>query len=163
MFYKHQGIGHLAQIENPQQDVFIICPNTRIQLGVLENPTGNDMRIIVNGDVPLMVLRNNVQVQCGLDGAVRNNCAMVGGFVQVLLQRIGPTTFSTAVYETSSSSSGVNYDYDYSNPPEEEEEDYFVAIMMMVNATDNVTIRGMTFTGNVFRLIQSLVAHLLLF
>jgi hypothetical protein len=94
-----------------------MCPNTRIDVGTFANPTANDTRI-VHGDVPLMVLRSNVEVRCGLDGSVHNSCALVGGFVQLLMQHVAILSESPYYYVVS-------------------------------NRTDNVTIRGMTFTGNI--------------
>ena len=82
-----------AQIDRPQQQTFIMCPNTRIKLGVLTDVfAGLNQTKITHGDVPLMILRENIQVQCGHDGSVHNHCILEGGFLQVLLQWIVPTT-----------------------------------------------------------------------
>jgi hypothetical protein len=109
----------VAQYENPEQNRFIMCPNTRIQLGVMNDPANGDYTI-GNGDIMLVISRDNVEVVCGDDGRVENNCVMDGGFVQVLLQQglIGP-----------------NKDLLYETAP----------------TVDNTTIRGMTFTGELFK------------
>ncbi|CAB9515510.1 expressed unknown protein [Seminavis robusta] len=102
-----------AQIESPEQLLFILCPHTRIKLGVLANPIAGDTNI-VHGDTPLMILRENVEVRCGIDGSVDNHCILDGGFVQVLLQPHLP----------------LDKEHVWKSRP-----------------TDNVTIRGLTFTG----------------
>lgn len=102
-----------AQINHPEQLTFVMCPNIRIKLAVMANPAANDFRL-VNGDSPLMAVRENVEIRCGLDGSVDNNCVFEGGFLQVLLQPSLPD---------------VEIELDA--------------------RTDNVTIRGMTFTGKI--------------
>lgn len=105
-----------AQYNNLDQLLFIVCPNTRVKMGILANPTGGDMNII-GGDVPLIVTRPNVEVRCGLDGSVRNNCVLDGGFLHILLQ-----------IETSDTQGSITKDY-------------------TSERTDNVTIQGITMTG----------------
>jgi hypothetical protein len=76
---------------------------------------------IVKGDHPLIVVAPNTVVQCGLDGHRNNSCVLNGGFLQVLLQ----TQLPGIKHEVS--------DYGFL------EKNYIV---------DNVTIRGLTFTGD---------------
>jgi hypothetical protein len=88
-----------------------------------------------------MVLRSNVEIRCGLDGSVHNNCALVGGFLQLLMQvelipEWGLTTFvNTTTYTTTNTTTTTS---------SSEYDQYFLAN----NQNDNVTIRGLTFTGN---------------
>ncbi|CAB9513785.1 expressed unknown protein [Seminavis robusta] len=96
---------------NPEQDLFIICPNTTITIGIMANPVLGDFNV-VNGDFALTLFRPNVEVRCGLDGAVENRCILDGGFIQV-------TTVSQITTE------------------------------LGIESTDNVTIRGLTFTGQI--------------
>ncbi|CAB9497535.1 expressed unknown protein [Seminavis robusta] len=109
-----------AQIEQPNQTQFILCPATRIRIGqVVANPSASDTQIIIiDGDVPLMFLRSNVEVVCGLDGALDNNCILDGGSVQVLFHH--PVL-----------------------PSVNQKDELFEADVR----TDNITIRGITFTG----------------
>ena len=107
------------QMKTPDKLLYIMCPNTTIQLGVLANALVNDTRF-VQGDTPLVVLQPNVEVRCGLDGSVFNQCVLEGGFVQVLLQPIVPS--------------------------EQEHGEVYTS-----GRTDNVTIRGLTFTGQLFQ------------
>ena len=64
---------------------FILCPNTYIKLGVLRNPSANDFEFI-NGDYPLIPFKDDVTIQCGLDGSRTNNCTLEGGLLQILAQ-----------------------------------------------------------------------------
>ena len=64
-------------------DAFIMCPNTYISVGTLADPNIHDNRII-DGDYPLMAIRENVTIQCGMDGRRENNCILDGGWIQVL-------------------------------------------------------------------------------
>jgi hypothetical protein len=107
----------IAQYTNPDQDRFIMCPNTTIKIGIMNDPAAGDYSI-VNGDVMLMISRDNVEVVCGEDGQVENNCVLDGGFLQVLLQ-----------------------------PGLTNGDGEPVPISPHV---DNATIRGMTFTGQLF-------------
>ena len=67
---------------------YIICPDTTIHVGTFKNPVVNDFRF-VDGDYPIMVIRENVTIQCGLNGRQENNCAIESGFMHVLImQRI---------------------------------------------------------------------------
>ncbi|KAL3915675.1 MAG: hypothetical protein SGILL_005534, partial [Bacillariaceae sp.] len=74
-----------AQLFNPDQKRFIMCPGTHIKIGTMEDPANGNTNI-TNGDVMMMILRDNVEVVCGEDGNVNNNCVLDGGFLQVLMQ-----------------------------------------------------------------------------
>eukprot|EP00934_Nitzschia_sp_Nitz4_P004747 Nitzschia sp. Nitz4//scaffold321_size20361//1898//3796//NITZ4_008681-RA/size20361-processed-gene-0.29-mRNA-1//1//CDS//3329547769//4737//frame0 len=63
--------------------VYIVCPNTTIQVGNFKNLVAGDYSF-VGGDYPLMAFRENVVIQCGLNGSSDNNCVFVDGFAQVL-------------------------------------------------------------------------------
>jgi hypothetical protein len=76
-----------AQINNPDQKRFIMCPGTHTKIGRMEDPA-NGKTNITNGDVMMMILRDNIEVLCGENGSVENNCVLDGGFLQVLLQRV---------------------------------------------------------------------------
>jgi len=68
--------------------IFVICPNTMIDVGIFQDPERDDYRF-VEGDYPIMVIRPNIAIQCGLDGKKENNCTLNGGFIQVLtMQKI---------------------------------------------------------------------------
>lgn len=103
---------------NSTADVYVICPNTTISIGVLKNPAAGDYTF-TNGDYPLWVLNANTTIQCGLDGSVENACVMDGGFVQYMAQDRIPLD-------------------------DDELEDSLLNFGLQL---DNVTIRGMTFTG----------------
>ena len=67
--------------ENP----LIVCPNTTITIGVPSNPS-RDTWDYIGGDYPIQAIRENVTIQCGLDGRQENNCVLSGGLVQVITQ-----------------------------------------------------------------------------
>ena len=94
---------------DPSKTLFVMCPNTTIHLGTLANPITGNVDII-EGDFPLAIVRSNVEVRCGLDGAVENNCVIKGGAFHVIMSPRYPNGLES-------------------------------------ERTDNVTIRGMTFTG----------------
>ena len=106
-----------AQYAFPSQLLFIMCPFTTISIGRLANVARNDTRIVY-GDLPLMVARSNVEVRCGLQGDVRDECVLDGGMVQVGLDSTLPSKDRFRLY--------------------------------MSERTDNVTIIGMTFTGELY-------------
>jgi hypothetical protein len=58
-------------------------------VGNLADPAINDLRFI-NGDYPIIVVKDNVLIQCGIDGRSENNCVIEDGFLQVLTQNIFP-------------------------------------------------------------------------
>lgn len=107
-----------AQIDNPEQDLFVICPNTELKIGYLANPAQNDTSI-VNGQKPLILIRENVEIRCGLDGSVDNNCVFVGGFLHVLLSPLLPNSGDQGVVSFPST------------------------------PTHNALVRGLTFTGQI--------------
>jgi hypothetical protein len=79
------------QIDVPEDELMnddnpiIICPNTHIRIGNFRNPPENDFTI-VDGDIPIQIMRPNVTIQCGLDGKRSNNCTVEGGLIQVITQ-----------------------------------------------------------------------------
>ena len=83
----------VAQMNTVDEDsnTFIICPNTVISIGTAEDPAAENYNFI-GGDFPLSIVRENVTIQCGLDGSRNNNCVLDGGFIQVLLlgKLVGP-------------------------------------------------------------------------
>ncbi len=78
-----------AQISSERKSTatYIICPNTEIKVGTFKNPATDDYRY-VDGDYPIMVVRENVTIQCGIDGRRENNCVVDGGFMHVLTLQI---------------------------------------------------------------------------
>jgi hypothetical protein len=100
-------------------DRYIVCPGTKLKIGVLENPAKGNYSI-VEGDNPLMVVAPDTTVQCGIDGHRNNSCILDGGFVQVMMQTQIP---------------GVEFEIP---------DHFFLRLNMTVR---NVTIRGFTFTG----------------
>ncbi|CAB9528676.1 unknown protein [Seminavis robusta] len=73
-----------AQLFQPEQQLFIMCPQSRIKIGELDTPEQASVRFI-NGDYPLVIVRANVEVRCGLSGAVDNDCILEGGQTQVAM------------------------------------------------------------------------------
>jgi hypothetical protein len=70
-------------------EAFVMCPNSVIEVGTFKDPAVNDFTF-VDGDYPLMAVRENVVVQCGLDGRSTNNCTFDGGFIQVFTMEAIP-------------------------------------------------------------------------
>jgi hypothetical protein len=64
-------------------EAFIVCPNTVIEVGRLKDPAFNDFSF-VDGDYPLIPIRENVKIMCGIDGRRENRCILDGGFLQVV-------------------------------------------------------------------------------
>lgn len=69
--------------DQPTPEAYILCPGTKIQIGTFRNPALDDYAI-VRGDYPITAIRENVTIQCGIDGKQENNCILHGGFMQVL-------------------------------------------------------------------------------
>lgn len=67
-----------------QSEAYIMCPDTFLKLGTFRSPAIDDYRF-VRGDYPLVVVRENVTIQCGLDGRHENKCVLDGGFMHVLI------------------------------------------------------------------------------
>ena len=68
------------ELQNPfVEETYIICPNTIIDIGFLDDNNG----CCVNGDYPLYV-RSRSTVKCGEDGKASNNCVLRGGNSQLL-------------------------------------------------------------------------------
>ena len=61
-------------------DEYIVCPNTRIDIGV---PASSGMETFVNGDWPLLALGPNVVIKCGQSGASSNNCVLNSSFLHI--------------------------------------------------------------------------------
>jgi hypothetical protein len=97
-------------------DAFVICPGTLIQVGTFRDPAANDFTF-VDGDYPIVAVRENVVIQCGLDGRRENNCTMDGGFMQVLTTQDIPV------------------------------DPYEFGFVILDTPVDNFTVRGVTFTG----------------
>lgn len=74
----------LQDYEPGTTETYVICPNTVIHLGRFKSPSQGDFTV-VDGDYPLQIMRENIVIQCGLDGRHENNCTIEGGFIQVLL------------------------------------------------------------------------------
>ena len=77
----------VAQINdvNATTDLFIICPDTTIEIGVMENPA--DLKFnFIGGDYPLAIVHSHTTIQCGLNGRAENNCTLKNGVLQVLQQ-----------------------------------------------------------------------------
>ena len=74
-----------AQLGNPDQRQFVMCPGMHTKIGTMEDPANGNTNI-TNGDLMMMILRDNVEIRCGEDGRVENNCVLDGGFLQVLMQ-----------------------------------------------------------------------------
>jgi len=69
--------------DEPTPDAYILCPGTRIKVGSFHNPAAEDYSIM-NGDYPIMAIRENITIQCGDDGRHENDCVLDGGFMHVL-------------------------------------------------------------------------------
>jgi len=110
---------------NNSNKVYIMCPNTTIKIGVLENPA-RGLFGFKNGDVPLWVVTPNTVIQCGIDGRVENNCTLKDGFFHVLLM---------------TSIAGLD-GYRFGTGRDES-----IALEDANLRLDNVTIKGMTFSG----------------
>ena len=106
-----------AQFTFPKQSLFIMCPFTTISIGRISNAFRNDTRIVY-GDLPLMVARSNIEVRCGLQGDVRDECVLDGGIVQVALSPELPSKDRFQLYTS--------------------------------ERTDNITVSGMTFSGELY-------------
>jgi hypothetical protein len=79
-----------AQMESADQPAtYITCPNTRIKVGNLASPAAYDFRFI-NGDYPIIVIKDDVTIQCGIDGRREDNCIIEDGLVQVLALNVFP-------------------------------------------------------------------------
>ena len=78
-----------AQVEFDGDDdepmELILCPNTTIEIGTFANPLRDDFNW-TGGDFPIVAMRRNVTVQCGIDGRHENNCIIGGGLIQVNAQ-----------------------------------------------------------------------------
>jgi hypothetical protein len=71
-------------------EAYIICPDTAFSIGVLKDPANNNFSI-VDGDYPLVAVRENVTIQCGIDGRRENNCVLNGGQIHVLTSQQLPS------------------------------------------------------------------------
>ncbi|CAB9515793.1 expressed unknown protein [Seminavis robusta] len=101
---------NFALVENPQQDLFVMCPNSHIQIGIMRIPNVNNT--YRNGQEPLYIVRSNVEVRCGLDGSSSNNCTLDGGTSQLVIMYYGENQYGITQQDV-----------------------------------QNVTVRGITFTG----------------
>ena len=89
----------MAQLSDDDLDAptYIICPDTHIKVGTVNNPATDDYRY-VNWDYPIMVTRENVTIQCGWNGRRDNNCVIDAGFMHMLtLQAIAMADGTTYV------------------------------------------------------------------
>jgi hypothetical protein len=84
-------------LEDPLPDVFVICPDTVIQVGTFADPAVHDFQF-VDGDYPIIAVKPNVVIQCGIDGKRENNCTLDGGFMQVLTLNDAPVSVNSEVY-----------------------------------------------------------------
>ena len=75
-----------AQQEFQEQSMFILCPNTWIQIGELDTTAPEGTRF-KNGDSAIVIIRENVEVRCGLDGSVHNNCTLEAGHFHMVIQK----------------------------------------------------------------------------
>jgi hypothetical protein len=77
---------HLV-VANPfSTNTYILCPDTVFKVGF----TDSQGLCCEDGELPLMA-RTNTKFQCGEDGSSENNCVLVGGTTQVLMNDL---TFS---------------------------------------------------------------------
>ena len=84
-FNKTNNTLQIEEEENEESYVFRICPNTTIDIGTFRNPVRGDFNF-TNGDFPLLVIRPNVTVQCGLNGDPSDNCVLDGGLSHLVTQ-----------------------------------------------------------------------------
>ncbi|CAB9515794.1 expressed unknown protein [Seminavis robusta] len=101
---------NFALVQNPHQDLFVMCPNSHIRIGIMRIPSVNNTYI--NGQDPLFIVRSNVEVRCGLDGSSSNNCTLDGGTSQLVIMYYGENQYGITPQDV-----------------------------------QNVTVRGITFTG----------------
>ena len=91
----------IAQLDHDPQasdsNPYIICPGTRIPIGTFQNPAKQEYNF-VGGDYPLVIIRENVTIQCGLDGSRDNGCFLDGGFIQMLLDGRIPSRNGTIIH-----------------------------------------------------------------
>ncbi len=87
----------LAQLQDPPILDFVLCPNTIFQIGL---PRTKELVDFIDGDVPLMVLHDNVTIVCGnaTSPSSQNMCILTGGTIQFLTQPLTP--FSPAPVTT---------------------------------------------------------------
>jgi hypothetical protein len=64
-------------------ETYIVCPNSKFQVGMMTGEEGSDVYCCVDGDSPL-VPRQNSRILCGEDGSSANNCVWEGGMFQLL-------------------------------------------------------------------------------
>jgi len=76
---------NMAIAKNREQTVFVVCPNTFVPVGEID--TSAAVVRFVNGQPPIVITRENVEVRCGLDGSLHNNCTLSSGLVHVLAQQ----------------------------------------------------------------------------
>ena len=105
---------NLAIADNPDQKVFVICPDTFVHVGELD--ASDQGTRFVNGEPPLVITRGNLEIRCGPDGSINNNCTLSSGLLHVMTQE-----------ELGANGWGL---------------------VSKLN-TDNLTLRGLTFTGEV--------------
>ena len=117
---------------NHVNDTYTLCPNTTIYVGVFANPEADEF-YFVNGDYPIWVVRPNITIQCGIDGKSANNCTIYDGFLQVTANPIVPLPPSLIGSPEGKVSGDLGE----------------LALANRLPALENVTIRGITFSGQI--------------
>lgn len=73
--------GNASVVDTPR--TYIICPNTNLQVFNF-SPISNDFDFSSGEVFPFIIFLSNVNILCGLDGSIHNNCTLSGGFFQIL-------------------------------------------------------------------------------
>jgi hypothetical protein len=81
-------------VQNPTLKEFIICPDTTIDIGIPLNADFTEFGP-PPADFPLTVLHSNVTIKCGDDGSSANNCALNGGYIQLITTPNNPFVAGT--------------------------------------------------------------------
>lgn len=131
-----------AQLLRQEQQLFILCPNTTIKIGKLADPGANNYEVI-NGDYPLVATRGSIEVRCGLDGKRDNNCVLEGGFLQVALVHYHRDLPLPLLFQNGTSLAP----YHFSDPNKDDD--------WLDDSRDNITVRGITFTGELTNTVGS--------
>jgi len=115
------------------KDTYVICSNTPINIG---DPNKNG--VVKNGDSPLFILTSNTTVQCDDTYSTDDNklCVINGGWTQVIIF-VGRIEDWMVWFRNEGKDLVLT---------EEDVKVFYHSLSMQ--RYDNVTIRGLTFTGN---------------
>merc|ERR1711933_516079 len=68
----------LSNLVEPKPGTYTICPNTNYTFREELSLYGED-------NLPIVIPFDNITINCGVNGAIENNCIFQGGFVHVVL------------------------------------------------------------------------------